>query len=256
MLTRNREDFQRIRIKTDNRLGRTAKGKPQNQETLTPRFMRAEEAVVFTEIADDMRNREKEMEKELLNILPEMPIYDAFLKDIPGLGTVTAGHICGHFDIFEAEAVSNLWAFAGLSSHLVHGIKVNAKTGKRYVTEELVRADKLTPTFVSPFNKQLRIALCGVMADCFIKAQNKYALDFYYPYKHRLENSDKEVMENGKMVAWKNAAKGHRHRAAIRYMVKMFLADLYAAWRPLHGLAVRAPYQEEYLGHKHNKKVA
>jgi hypothetical protein len=34
-------------------------------------------------------------------------------------------------------------------------------------------------------------------------------------------------------------------------MVKMFIKDLYAVWRPLHGLDVRVPYAEEYLGKKH-----
>jgi hypothetical protein len=36
-------------------------------------------------------------------------------------------------------------------------------------------------------------------------------------------------------------------------MIKMFVKDLYVAWRTIEGLEVRKPYQEEYLGKVHNK---
>jgi len=44
----------------------------------------------------------------------------------------------------------------------------------------------------------------------------------------------------------------HRHKAARRYMVKRFLADLWVAWRTLEGLSVRPPYAEEYLNRAHH----
>lgn len=44
----------------------------------------------------------------------------------------------------------------------------------------------------------------------------------------------------------------HRHQAAIRYMVKMFLQQLYQEWRTLENLPVRKPYAEEYLGRTHH----
>ena len=37
---------------------------------------------------------------------------------------------------------------------------------------------------------------------------------------------------------WAAKTKGHRHNAAIRYMVKRFLADLYNVWRKLEGLEI------------------
>jgi len=116
---------------------------------------------------------------------------------------------------------------------------------------EMVRGDRLTPGHVAPFNQKLRTALVGVLADGFIKQQNYYCMTFYYPYKKRLELEESEVLHVGKQVAWRDVSKGHRDRAAKRYMMKMFLKDLYVAWRELEGLPVRAPYQEDYLGHKH-----
>ena len=68
---------------------------------------------------------------------------------------------------------------------------------------------------------------------------------YYYNEKNRLENSEIEITEylrhedrkkkkyEGKTertVAWKNAYVGHRHKAATRKMIKMFLVDLYIAW--------------------------
>jgi hypothetical protein len=44
----------------------------------------------------------------------------------------------------------------------------------------------------------------------------------------------------------------HRHNAALRYMCKMFLTELYVKWRTIEGLSVRAPYAEEYLGRVHH----
>ena len=48
---------------------------------------------------------------------------------------------------------------------------------------------------------------------------------FYDNYKNRLENSP----------AHTEKSKGHRHNMAIRYMVKMFIIDLYKVWRTVEG---------------------
>lgn len=43
----------------------------------------------------------------------------------------------------------------------------------------------------------------------------------------------------------------HRKNMAIRYMVKVFLKDLWVAWRTLEGLPVTPDYAEAKLGLKH-----
>jgi len=124
-------------------------------------------------------------------------------------------------------------------------------------TNTMIPGDRLTEGFVAPYNSDLRVALCGVMADCMIKCKSSYAIDYYYPRKERLKQSDKQTTERRKggeveTIAWKDARDGHHDRAAKRYMVKMFLKDLYNHWRAIEGLEVRPDYQEQYLGHKHN----
>ena len=120
-------------------------------------------------------------------------------------------------------------------------------------SDQMVRGDRLSPGHVAPFNKRLRTAMVGVLADGFIKAQSSYALEYYYPYKERLSHEENipTTADAEKGKPWKDDSKGHRDRAAKRYMIKMFLKDLYVAWRTLEGLPVREPYQNQYLGHKH-----
>jgi len=155
-----------------------------------------------------------------------------------------------------------MWQFTGLNSGMVRGTKridevIDGKRRPKFIkTDELVRGDRRTPGYVSPFNGWLRSKMCGVLAGQFIKAQTSHALDYYYPYKERLANSDQITEERGKNgkiknIPWREATLGHRDKAAKRYMIKMFLRDLYVAWRTIEGLSVRKSYGEEYLGHKH-----
>ena len=258
MLVRLREDFQAMRKRMDNRIGRKADGSTQKIEE---RAFRPEDLDNFKSVADAARDQEKQIEKMLLKTLRRFPVYNEYLKGVKGVGTIAAGWIIGEYDIHEATTVSKLWQFTGLNPGMVQGKKrVENKDGTfSYIeTDKLIRGDKLTAGFVAPFNKRLRTALVGVMADGFIKAQNQYALDHYYPYKARLEQEENEVehisKKGGKAenIAWKDVNKGHRDRAAKRKMVKEFLKDLYVAWRTIEGLPVRVPYAEEYLGKTHN----
>lgn len=251
MLVRLREDFQAMRKRMDNRIGRKADGSSQNVEE---RAFRPEDLENFTAVADAARNQEKEIAKMLKKTLKRFPVYNEYLVNVKGVGEIAAGWIIAEYDIEKATTVSKLWQFTGLNPGMVIGKKrIENKDGSfSYIeTETMIRGDKLTAGFVAPFNKRLRTAMVGVLADGFIKAQNEYALKYYYPYKARLEQEESEVLHIGKDVPWKDVSKGHRDRAAKRYMIKMFLKDLYVAWRTIEGLEVRPPYQEEYLGHKH-----
>ncbi|MDO8751570.1 MAG: hypothetical protein Q7K03_10590 [Dehalococcoidia bacterium] len=254
MLVRAREDYQGVRKRLDNRMGRKADGTEQD---VGERTFRAEDFEAFKALADNAREQEKAVEKMLLNVLKRFSVYTNYLAHVKGVGPIAAGWIVGEYDIEKATTVSKLWQFTGLNPGLVWGQKrVDDGEDKfHYVlTDKLVRGDKLTEGFVAPFNQRLRTALVGVMADGFIKAQNSYALDYYYPYKSRLEQEANPIA--GEEKAWSEVSKGHRDRAAKRYMVKMFLKDLYVAWRTIEGLPMRAPYAEEYLGKQHEPVLA
>ncbi len=260
LLTRAREDFQDMRKRMDNRIGRKADGSDQE---VNERAFQTEDLEMFADISGEARKQEQDVEKKMKKILKRFPIYNDWLLQVKGVGTIAAATIISTFDIEKATTVSKMWQYAGLNPGMVRGKKRHENkdgTFRIEVTDTLVRGDRMTPGFVAPFNKRLRTSLCGILADGFIKAQAPYAMEFYYPYKERLANSEKETTEIRKKggkpesLAWKDAKLGHRDRAAKRYMIKMFVRDLYEAWREIEGLEVRPPYQEEYLGHKHSIK--
>ena len=271
-LVRARMDFQAMRKAMGNRLGKKADG--TDQDLIESRSFEADDIANFELIQDSAHAQEKQVEKMLKKALKRFPVYNEFLLNVKGVGEIAAGWIIGEFDIHEATTVSKMWQYAGLNPGMVRGKKridpgkhngepiareIKGRTGNVealiITTDKMVRGDKATDGFVLPYNKPLRTALVGVMAKGFIMQQSPYCLEFYYPYKMRLAQSHNEVTHIGKEKAWKDVSDGHRDRAAKRYMVKMFIADLYAAWRGLEGLPVRKPYQEEYLGHIHNKPM-
>lgn len=273
MLVRAREDFQAMRKRMDNRIGRKASyrvsideetgdviAKGEEQQNIDERVLRPDDMAYFAGIANAAKYQEAMIEKKLKETLKRFPVYTEFLSGVKGVGDIAAGWIIGEYDIHKATTVSKLWQFTGLNPGMVPGKKrIENKDGTfSYVPSgDLVRGDRLTPGHVAPFNKRLRTAMVGVLADGFIKAQSPYALEYYYPYKERLANEQNipTTADPEKGKPWKDDSKGHRDRAAKRYMIKMFLKDLYVAWRTLEGLPVRKSYQEEYLGHAHGEEV-
>jgi hypothetical protein len=296
MLVRAREDFQAMRKRMDNRIGRKADGSSQDIEE---RMFTPDDVTNFQAIADEARAQERKIERMLEKVLRRFPVYTEFLSKTQGVGPISAGWIIGEYDIEVATTVSKLWQFTGLNPGMVHGKKRKERKDGSFeyvMTDKMIPGDKLTAGFVAPFNKRLRTAMVGVLADGFIKAglrwevitedeyealpdylkarkdkkidgekvknapcrlavSSKY-VQFYLDYKNRLENSERMTVQSRgskspKDVTWSESSKGHRDRAAKRYMIKMFLKDLYAAWRELDGLPVREPYQVEYLEHVH-----
>lgn len=103
-----------------------------------------------------------------------------------------------------------------------------------YVNRDGEEAERNSITF-NPF---LKTKLIGVLAPSFIKLSNPIYAPIYRGYKHRLESNP----------AHQEKSKGHRDNMAKRYMIKIFLIDLYKAWRTIEGLPVTPPYHEGKLG--------
>ena len=104
------------------------------------------------------------------------------------------------------------------------------------------------------FNPFLKTKLVGVLGSSFIKQMDSPYRKIYDDYKHRLESHARYGVHNDEVKddqGNKVASKGRRHNMATRYMVKMFLIDLYTYWRALEGLPVSKPYGEDKLGKTH-----
>ena len=178
--------------------------------------------------------------------LDKEPLWTDWMADVRGLGPKMAGVILTEIDITKCDSISALWKYCGLD------VVVDAETGegqgrtrrphhlvyKVYTNKDGVE----THTKGISFNPTLKTKMVGVLGGSFIKQGGKYR-DIYDGYKHRIANHPKHAEKTP----------GHRHAMANRYMVKMFLQDLWLEWRRIEGLPIREPYAVEKLGIVHSK---
>ncbi len=256
-------DAQKLRIEMGNRMGAH-----QRDHVLDEKWAKR-----IAERQKAMRAIERSILRDVEKLLNDFPIYK-WLKDVRGCGPSMSGVIVAEIGatpnkpngwdesvdwnprhgIARFDTVSKLWAYAGL--HVKDGKAPRRKKGER-----------------ANWNGFLKTKLLGVLGPCFLKSASPYR-EFYDNYKTRKQNTMIDICmncegktkivspETKKLTMCKNCAgiggpapwgksDGHRHNAAIRYMVKQFVMDLYVKWRTLEGLEVRPPYAEEYLGKVH-----
>jgi hypothetical protein len=192
----------------------------------------------------ELEAQEKNHFKRLGHILKDYPIYTEFLDGVKGIGPAMAGVIISEVDITKAEYPSSLHKYAGLDV----ASDGQGRSRRKEHLEDSEYKDKEGKVQVKKgitFNPFLKTKLTGVLGASFLKQSPDKCVyrKIYDDYKHRLEHMD----------AHKEKSKGHRHNMAIRYMIKMFLIDLYNEWRPLEGLPVAPTYTEAKLGKVHGK---
>lgn len=200
--------------------------------------------LVFVESYERQLKQEEDMVKVIAKVVEQHPMWDAFLKDVKGCGPLMSAVILTEFDIRKAPRISNFWSYAGLD------VAADGRGRGRYKEhltdqEYTDKAGKTQSKKGITFNPFLKTKLVGVLGGCLMKTKGTYK-EIYDNYKHRLENHPKHTEKS----------KGHRHNMAIRYMVKMFVQDLWLKWREVEGLPITAPYSEAKLGMKHGQDAA
>lgn len=208
--------------------------------------------LVLTEQWVKLEARERDHFSRLKTIVAEFPLWGEFLEEIRGIGPAMAGVMLSEIDITKAKYPSSLWRYAGFDvaadgagrsrreEHLVD-VAYTDKKGKPQTRKSIT------------FNPFLKTKLF-LLGDLFVKHRSEPYRDIYDDYKHRLESHPRYgipndgVMEGKRMVT----CPGRRHSMAIRYTVKLFLIELYKAWRPLEGCPVEPPYHEAKLGLNHD----
>lgn len=179
--------------------------------------------------------------RQFEKVLKGYPIY-AWLQSIKGIGPAMSGVLISEINIHNSKYPSSLWALAGLdvasdgrgrSRRREHLVK------RKYTDKEGKEAERDSITFC-PF---LKTKLMGVLADSFIRAGNETYRKIYDDYKHRISTNPRH----------EEKTKAHIHLMSKRYMVKMFLRDLYVQWRTIEGLPVAETYHAGVQGHIHGK---
>ena len=188
-------------------------------------------------------DQENESNQMLTKIVKDHPMWDLFFKDAKGCGPVIAGICLAYFDVHKAPYVSNFWSYAGL------GTRVDQETGERvamsrYATidQEYVDKDGNTKTRKSiGYNDFLHTKLLGVLGDSFIKSGGKY--------RQVYDDKKNYFVCRGDMLRKDGSVNQIRcHRAAIRQAVKIFLLDMWVAWRSYEGYTLTPTYAEAHLG--------
>ena len=192
-----------------------------------------------------LRGVEADHFKRLGVVIEPQPIWTQFLAGVKGIGPAMAGVLISEIDIARAAYPSSLWKYSGLD--VADDGRGRSRRKEHLVQRTYTDADGAEQVRDSiTFNPWLKTKLVGVLGPCLIKAKNETYDPIFRDYKHRLEHH----------AIYKDVSKGHRQNMAVRHMVKMFLRDLYCAWRPLEGLRVAPSYAEAKLGRVHRQAAA
>lgn len=198
----------------------------------------------------NLRHNEKICTDALKTILEEnSPFYKSYLKNVKGVGPAMAGSILSCVNIYKADTVARLWAFAGFDT-----VKCINKNGKTIIEGRGRKEQHLVPRKYIDKNGELKSVNCikyntflktklVVLAASFIKCNSPYK-KIYDNYKFRLMNQERFKDNPNKL---------HIHKMAVRYMIKRFLADMWVAWRKFENLEVTEEYSVRKLGMIHHE---
>ncbi len=262
-------DLQKLRIASGNR--NTAGVKTTELDDRDKEFLAA--------MSVGLNTLEKEALKHVRGRLKGIPIYEQWLKDQKGVGPTMAGVMLSQIDITRCNTPSQLWAYCGFATvryckdceKVVEEKSLGESICSCGSTEHYHRADRRKKGEKTRYNPWLKAKLAKVLAESFIKSNSPWR-KFYDDYKHRKQN---ELVDGCMACEGKGKVKGaicinckgkggpspwgrsdgHRHNAAKRYMVKMFLMEMWVTWRSMEGLETRTPYAEEYLNRAHHADV-
>jgi hypothetical protein len=220
----------------------------------------------FTELVlihqyQGIEKQEREQFRLLGETLEEIPVFNEWLSEQRGIGPALAAVLVTWFDINKAERPSQFWAFAGLdvgpdgfarSRRKAHLIE------RAYIDRQGEEKTKMSTTF----DPWLQSRLLGVLGGSLLRSGSPYRRH-YDNYRHRIETDT--ARPKGTLLDKKKLREADRieeadhlwhplriHRASMRYMVKMFVADFWRRWREIEGLPTVPPYHEAVLGHVHH----
>jgi len=223
VLIDGREQIRKLMNSLNNRL-LAAKRQTDQMDAITETWIKLQ----VKEVTKQLGKQDRRIEKYLKGL--ELPIIKAALS-IKGLGSMTVAYMLVYIDISKAQYASSLWKYVGFDKPSY---------------------DRYTKGESGGGNKTLRTVLY-TMADSMIKTRAIYR-DVYDAEKNKLENSMKVTKSRntqGKLIecTWSETKPCHRHGAAIRKMIKHFLADYWFVARTIAGLPTPDLYAEAKMGH-------
>jgi len=211
----------------------------------------------------DLESQEQRQFRQMTATLEAIPIYKAFLEHERGVGPALAAVLVTYFDPAKARHVSSFWKYAGLDVAQDGTARSRRKEHlieRAYTDRNGREATRLSTTY----NPWLRMKLLGGLAPSFLRSASPRR-KLYDDYRTRImTDPDRKKVT---VAEWKRAfhaeedvrnlwPPGRIHKAALRYMVKIFLIDLWRNWRELEGLPVTPTYHEARRGYAHGSEAA
>lgn len=167
---------------------------------------------------DRLNNIEVELVKDMARLLKDTTAWE-WLSTVKGIGPTLACKIIALIDdIGKFDNISKLWSFSG------YGLYPNQ--------EGVMSIQKLTKGEKATFNRRLKTVFY-LAGSSFLKSRSKFS-DLYYNARQHYDVTHPE---------WTD---GHKHNAAMRKMIKVFIACLWLSWRQAEGLPIRDPWIIEY----------
>lgn len=211
----------------------------------------------------DLESQESKQFRQMQSTLDVIPIYQAFLQHERGIGPAMAAVLITYFDPAKARHVSSFWKYAGLDVAQDGAARSRRKEHlieRAYTDRNGNEATRLSTTY----NPWLRMKLLGGLAPSFLRSASPRR-ELYDNYRHRITTDASRHKVT--VVEWKRAFRagedvrnlwppGRIHKAALRYMVKIFLVDLWTKWREIEGLPVSPTYNEARRGYAHGAEAA
>jgi hypothetical protein len=192
--------------------------------------------------------------KNLTSTLEKIPIYTHYLADVKGIGPAMAAVLISGFDVYKARYASSFWRYAGLDLG-PDGLGRSRRQGHLVERAYIDRSGREAMRMGVTYNPWLKTKLMGVLASSFLRSASPWR-QVYDNYKHRIESDPgrkKVTIAEYKRLHREKAdtsqlwPPGRVHKAALRYMIKLFLADFWGKWRALEGLPVAESYAEGKL---------
>ena len=234
----DREQMMKLRNKISNQL-MAYQRKTDRLNEITIRVLMEQ----LESVDNILKARSRLLTKTVKDLASVDPLAKAALGVI-GVGEVTIGYCMAYIDLNKARHASSLWKYAGLDK----------PSHKRYEVDK--EEEKIKGR---GGNKSLRTSLF-TMASSQEKNMKGAYRPVYDQVKTRLSISDKIVSSRntqGKLVevAWKDAKPYHRQGAALRAIMKHFLADYWFVGRTVLGLPTSPLYAEAILGKEGHKTI-
>ena len=269
-------DIQDIRIRTGNRTFQL-----EEKGIMTKKERQTTKGKVSNNYVDMLKEIEIDIQKQIEDVLEEMPIWTEFMKHIRGIGPTLAGGIIGYTykpmnskcpaapkhktcaceqSIERFNNISKYHAYAGY--HVVNGqaprrqrnVKSNWNSKFRShmwnVGGSFIKQPEEKSFYRSIYTKEKLKA-------GFIRTPNGWDM----PQEVREQWIAKGVgqtkniqskLEKGEEISnEKDAVKGHLDARARRKAVKLFLSHVWLKWRELEGLPITDPYPMTKMGGKH-----